>query len=96
MTSGPADALMRTANTQPAILSHSVAVIRVLQSMGSPAPAAVAGHSLGEYAALVAAEAIDFRVAVQAVHRRRDRRDADPEGRAHAERRRRDGQRRRW
>ncbi|MBM65788.1 MAG: [acyl-carrier-protein] S-malonyltransferase [Myxococcales bacterium] len=70
MAEGPAEALMRTANTQPAILSHSVAVVRVLQSMGSPAPDAVAGHSLGEYAALVAADAIDFRAAVQAVHRR--------------------------
>ena len=70
MADGPADALMRTANTQPAILSHSVAVIRVLQSLGSPAPEAVAGHSLGEYAALVAADAIDFRAAVQAVHQR--------------------------
>ena len=43
MADGPADALMRTANTQPAILSHSVAVIRILQSLGSPAPEAVAG-----------------------------------------------------
>jgi [acyl-carrier-protein] S-malonyltransferase len=70
MAEGPTEALMRTANTQPAILSHSVAVIRVLQSMGSSPPEAVAGHSLGEYSALVAAGAIDFADAVRAVHQR--------------------------
>ena len=70
MAEGPAESLKLTANTQPAILSHSIAVVRVLQSMDSAAPAAVAGHSLGEYSALVAAGALDFRSAVQAVHQR--------------------------
>lgn len=70
MAEGPAEDLQLTANTQPAILAHSVAVVRVLRSHGVSAPAAVAGHSLGEYSALVAAEAMGFREAIQAVHQR--------------------------
>lgn len=63
---GPDDALTLTANTQPAILLVSVAAYRALDL----APAAVAGHSLGEYSALVAAGALAFRDAVQLVHKR--------------------------
>ena len=67
---GPADALKLTANTQPAILTASVAVLRALEEAGAPAPAYVAGHSLGEYSALVAAGAIAFADAVRAVRAR--------------------------
>lgn len=63
---GPAEELTLTANTQPAILLVSVATFRALDLM----PAAVAGHSLGEYSALVAASALSFRDAVQLVHKR--------------------------
>lgn len=63
---GPAEELTLTANTQPAILLVSVATFRALDLM----PAAVAGHSLGEYSALVAAGALSFRDAVQLVHKR--------------------------
>ncbi|HSP96457.1 MAG TPA: ACP S-malonyltransferase [Candidatus Dormibacteraeota bacterium] len=63
---GPADALTLTANTQPAILLVSVAAYRAL----GLEPAAVAGHSLGEYSALVAAGALAFRDAVRLVHQR--------------------------
>src|ERR687897_854397 len=51
---GPAEELQLTENTQPAILAVSVAAYRALESTGAPAPAFVAGHSLGEYSALVA------------------------------------------
>jgi [acyl-carrier-protein] S-malonyltransferase len=66
---GPEDKLQLTANTQPAILATSIAVHAVLRSRG-PVPEFVAGHSLGEYSALVAAQAIDFADAVVAVRRR--------------------------
>jgi [acyl-carrier-protein] S-malonyltransferase len=70
---GPADELKRTAITQPAIVTMSVAAWRALQERGafsSSPPAFAAGHSLGEYAALVAAGAVDFAVAVKAVRAR--------------------------
>lgn len=63
---GPVEELTLTANAQPAILLVSVATYRALDLV----PAAVAGHSLGEYSALVAAGALSFRDAVQLVHRR--------------------------
>jgi [acyl-carrier-protein] S-malonyltransferase len=63
---GPESELKRTANTQPAILLVSVAAYRAL----GLSPAAVAGHSLGEYSALVAAGALNFRDAVVLVHKR--------------------------
>ncbi len=63
---GPEDALQLTANTQPAILAMSIAVQAVL-SKRSPAPAFVAGHSLGEYSALVASGALSLGEAVSAV-----------------------------
>ena len=74
---GPEAELRRTANTQPAILLVSIAAYRAL----GLEPAAVAGHSLGEYSALVAAGALAFRDAVVLVHRRgRYMQDAQPEG----------------
>ena len=69
---GPEEELGLTANTQPAILTASVATLRALGEEEGLAlePAAVAGHSLGEYSALVAAGALDFTEAVVLVRRR--------------------------
>jgi len=67
---GPADELKRTKNTQPAILTASIAAYRALQERGAPTPSFVAGHSLGEYSALVAAGAMEFADAVRAVRAR--------------------------
>jgi [acyl-carrier-protein] S-malonyltransferase len=66
---GPEEALKLTENTQPAILTVSVAAFRVLQEKGVE-PQFVAGHSLGEYSALVAAGALSFSDAVKLVRRR--------------------------
>jgi [acyl-carrier-protein] S-malonyltransferase len=66
---GPEEALRLTANTQPTILTVSVAVHRVLAARGI-VPDVVAGHSLGEYSALVAAGSIPFADAVRAVRLR--------------------------
>jgi len=66
---GPEDALKLTANTQPAILATSAAVHAVFAARG-PRPAFVAGHSLGEYSALVAAGAMPLSAAVKAVRAR--------------------------
>jgi len=66
---GPEEDLKITENTQPAILAVSTAACRVLQSKGLK-PAVVAGHSLGEYSALVAAGALKFADAVALVRRR--------------------------
>ncbi|HKY21933.1 MAG TPA: ACP S-malonyltransferase [Vicinamibacterales bacterium] len=68
---GPEDALMLTENTQPAILTASIAAYRVLESEGLTSGVAfVAGHSLGEYSANVAAGTFSFADAVRAVRRR--------------------------
>jgi [acyl-carrier-protein] S-malonyltransferase len=67
--SGPDAALKLTENTQPAILTVSIAAYRVLEERGIR-PDFVAGHSLGEYSALVAAGALDFSDAVRLVRRR--------------------------
>jgi [acyl-carrier-protein] S-malonyltransferase len=67
---GPAEDLQLTENTQPAILTVSVAVFRVLRESGIDAPAFVAGHSLGEYSALVAAGALSLADAVRTVRAR--------------------------
>ncbi len=66
---GPSEALTRTENTQPAILAASVAALRVLQSEtgGALAPAYAAGHSMGEYTALVAAEVLSFADALRLI-----------------------------
>ncbi|SFL87814.1 ACP S-malonyltransferase [Pelosinus propionicus] len=66
---GPEDELRKTVNTQPAILTVSIALYEVLKEHGI-VPTIVAGHSLGEYSALVAAGAISFSDAVQLVHKR--------------------------
>ncbi|ATY85078.1 [acyl-carrier-protein] S-malonyltransferase [Kyrpidia spormannii] len=66
---GPEEKLRQTAYTQPAILTASVAMWRVLEARGVR-PDVAAGHSLGEYSALVAAGALDFADAVRVVHRR--------------------------
>ena len=58
---GPAEALDRTENTQPALLTASIAALRVLREKADIRPVFMAGHSLGEYTALVAAGAIGFR-----------------------------------
>lgn len=67
---GPAEDLQLTENTQPAILTTSVAALRACQSEGFPVPAYVAGHSLGEYSALVAAGALSLGDAVRTVRAR--------------------------
>ena len=67
---GPEDELQLTENTQPAILSTSVAAFRVMLSDGLRTPGFVAGHSLGEYSALVAAGAISLADAVRTVRAR--------------------------
>jgi [acyl-carrier-protein] S-malonyltransferase len=64
---GPADQLGLTRNTQPLMLTAGVAVWRAWREAGGAAPAYMAGHSLGEYSALVAAGAIAFRDAVPLV-----------------------------
>lgn len=66
---GPDERLQLTANTQPAILAVSIAIARVLEAEGLR-PAIVAGHSLGEYSALVAAGALAFADALRIVRRR--------------------------
>lgn len=80
---GPVEELKRTKNTQPAILTMSIAALRALEEkLGAPPSVAfVAGHSLGEYSALVAAGALPFADAVRAVRARGGfMQDAVPEG----------------
>ena len=67
---GPEEDLRRTENTQPALVATSIAALRVLQQLGVPAPTLVAGHSLGEYSALVAAGSLDFADALRLVRKR--------------------------
>lgn len=68
--SGPQEALDRTENTQPALLASSIAALRVLEAELGIIPSFLAGHSLGEYTALVASGALDFREAVRLVNLR--------------------------
>ncbi len=68
--SGTVEDLALTENTQPAILTTSVAAFRVMESEGLRMPDFVAGHSLGEYSALVAANAMPFSDAVKTVRKR--------------------------
>ena len=67
---GPADELGETTVTQPAMLTAGTAAYRVWQASGGPTPVQLAGHSLGEYSALVAAGAISFADAMKVVIRR--------------------------
>jgi [acyl-carrier-protein] S-malonyltransferase len=77
---GPEDDLKKTENTQPALLTVSIAAARVLHELGYE-PDIVAGHSLGEYSALVAAESLGFVDAVRLVRKRGQyMQEAVPEG----------------
>jgi [acyl-carrier-protein] S-malonyltransferase len=67
---GPAEQLQLTENTQPAILTVSIAALRAVESERFPKPAYVAGHSLGEYSALVAAGSLSLSDAVRTVRAR--------------------------
>ncbi len=78
---GPAEKLNQTDITQPAMLSAGVAVWRIWQARGGEKPSVMAGHSLGEYTALVCAGALDFADAVKLVAERgRLMQDAVPAG----------------
>jgi [acyl-carrier-protein] S-malonyltransferase len=67
---GPTEQLQLTENTQPAILTVSIAALRAAKAEGFPEPDFVAGHSLGEYSALVAAGALSLTDAVKTVRAR--------------------------
>ncbi len=78
---GPIEQLSQTENTQPALLTAGVAAWRVWQKLGGDQPAIMAGHSLGEYTALVAAGALSFSDGVALVRDRgRYMQDAVPAG----------------
>ncbi|MBI5048098.1 MAG: ACP S-malonyltransferase [Deltaproteobacteria bacterium] len=78
---GPIEELNRTQNTQPALLTASVAALKCLEQEVSIKPKLLAGHSLGEYTALVASGALDFKDAVRLVNMRgRFMQDAVPQG----------------
>lgn len=78
---GPEDSLKLTANTQPAILTTSIAVWNVLHNELGFAPRIFAGHSLGEYSALVASGKLDFAAAIRLVRARGEAmQSAVPEG----------------
>lgn len=67
---GPEETLNQTEFTQPALVTTSIAAWRAYLLAGGRIPVAAAGHSLGEYSALVAANALDFGVAIRLVHKR--------------------------
>ncbi|MDE2305606.1 MAG: ACP S-malonyltransferase [Gammaproteobacteria bacterium] len=78
---GPAEALNATEVTQPAMLTAAVATYRIWRSLGGPVPKAMAGHSLGEFSALVAAGSLEFRDAVALVRfRAQAMQEAVPQG----------------
>ena len=78
---GPVEDLARTVNTQPVMLTAGVAVYRAWLAAGGPPPAMLAGHSLGEYAALVAAGSLTLAEAVPLVRfRAQAMQEAVPEG----------------
>ncbi|OQV66916.1 malonyl CoA-ACP transacylase [Serratia nematodiphila DZ0503SBS1] len=78
---GPAEELNKTWQTQPALLAASVAIFRVWQQQGGKVPALMAGHSLGEYSALVCAGVLDFKAAIRLVELRgKLMQEAVPEG----------------
>ncbi len=78
---GPESQLNSTECTQPAMLASGIATLRVWRRRGGPAPDAVAGHSLGEFTALVAADALDFATAIDLVRwRGRFMQEAVPAG----------------
>ena len=67
---GPLEELTKTSVTQPAILIHSAIITRILKEEKKIVPAMAAGHSLGEYSALVAAEVLSFEAALRLVKSR--------------------------
>ena len=78
---GPADQLNLTVNTQPAMVTAGIAAFRAWRAAGGPMPEMVAGHSLGEYTALVAAGALAFRDALPLVrYRAQSMQEAVPAG----------------
>lgn len=78
---GPEEILNQTEKTQPALLAGSVAIWRIWQAQHGTMPAIMAGHSLGEYSALVCADAINFRDAIKLVaDRGRFMQEAVPQG----------------
>ena len=78
---GPAELLAQTVNTQPLMLTAGIAVYREWIARGGVVPTLVAGHSLGEYSALVAAGALDFQDAVKLVRlRAQAMQEAVPQG----------------
>lgn len=78
---GPAEELNKTWQTQPALLAASVAIFRVWQQQGGKMPVMMAGHSLGEYSALVCAGVLDFAAAIRLVELRgKLMQEAVPEG----------------
>ncbi|HST02991.1 MAG TPA: ACP S-malonyltransferase, partial [Usitatibacter sp.] len=78
---GPAESLNQTVNTQPVMLVAGVACWRAWREKGGPMPSWLAGHSLGEYSALVAAEALRFEDALPLVRfRAKAMQEAVPEG----------------
>ncbi|HRK78324.1 MAG TPA: ACP S-malonyltransferase [Thiobacillus sp.] len=78
---GPVELLNQTVNTQPAMLAADVAAWRVWQAAGGASPALLAGHSLGEYAALVVAGSLNFADAIKLVRFRAEAMQAAvPEG----------------
>jgi [acyl-carrier-protein] S-malonyltransferase len=78
---GPADKLTLTVNTQPAMVTAGSAVFRAWRALGGPLPEMVAGHSLGEYTALVSAEVISFHDCLPLVRfRAQSMQEAVPEG----------------
>lgn len=77
---GPEEELKRTINTQPTILAVSIAAWRCYEAAGGPKPLYVAGHSLGEFSALVAASALPVEAAVRLVDKRSRLMEACPKG----------------
>ncbi|MGD9424443.1 ACP S-malonyltransferase [Pantoea sp. NSTU24] len=81
VSQGPAEELNKTWQTQPALLAASVAIYRIWQQQGGEQPRLMAGHSLGEYSALVCAGVINFADAVKLVELRgKLMQEAVPEG----------------
>ena len=81
VSEGPVELLNQTLHTQPAMLAADVALWRVWRAAGGAKPGMLAGHSLGEYAALVAAESLDFADAIRLVRFRAEAMQAAvPEG----------------
>ena len=81
LDAGPAENLNQTVNTQPAMVTAGYAAYRAWRALGGPQPDMVAGHSLGEYTALVAAQALSFRDCLPLVRfRAQAMQEAVPEG----------------